>query len=140
MKARRPDLLTKAKIAESDPRFATAPDDWHGRYLIKGPRGDFLLLMISTGEVWGSIGLPPPACVHVSVSVRDGRFAADRTPTWEEMAWVKDLCWEPEECVIQFHPPKSDYVNHHAGVLHLWKPVGIEIPRPPSITVGPKAA
>jgi hypothetical protein len=69
---------------------------------------------------------------HVSVSTRD------RTPTWEEMSFVKDLFWTEEECVVQFHPPKSEYVNHHPHCLHLWRPLGENIQTPPSILVGPK--
>lgn len=36
----------------------------------------------------------------------------------------------------QYHPPKSAYVNNHPNCLHLWRPIGIEMPRPPSIMVG----
>lgn len=64
---------------------------------------------------------------HVSVSL------ATRTPTWEEMARVKDLWWGPDECVFQFHPPENDYVRCHPHCLHLWKPTapGLSIPLPP---------
>lgn len=27
-----------------------------------------------------------------------------RTPTWKEMAYIKRLCWDDEDVVIQFHP------------------------------------
>lgn len=73
---------------------------------------------------------------HVSLRARD--YKGERTPTWAEMCYVKDLFWDEEECVIQYHPPRSEYVNNHAFVLHLWKPIGIEIPMPPSIAVGIK--
>ena len=52
-------------------------------------------------------------------------------PNWSIMCQVKDLFWEPEDCVIQYHPPQSRYVNRHPGVLHLWRPAGKEIPMPP---------
>jgi len=45
---------------------------------------------------------------------------------------VKDLFWEPDELVVQFHVPKVAHVNIHEHVLHLWKPVGFEIPLPPA--------
>lgn len=73
---------------------------------------------------------------HVSARARDHK--GERVPTWEEMYWLKSLFWDDEECVVQYHPPKSDYVNNHPHVLHLWKPIGIEMPRPPSIAVGLK--
>ncbi|MBU8870651.1 MAG: hypothetical protein KOO60_07295 [Gemmatimonadales bacterium] len=65
---------------------------------------------------------------HVSVSVVGNRKA---TPTWDEMCAIKDMIFAPDECVIQYHPPASDYVNTHPGVLHLWRPVNGEIPMPP---------
>jgi len=67
---------------------------------------------------------------HVSASF------PDRCPTWDEMCMVKDLFWTPEDCVMQLHVPLVDYVNCHPYTLHLWKPIGIEIPRPPSELVG----
>lgn len=51
------------------------------------------------------------------------------------MCAVKDLFFEPEDCVIQYHPPKSEYVNHHPGCLHLWMPLNEKIPLPPKIFV-----
>lgn len=40
-----------------------------------------------------------------------------------------------DERVMQFHPPKSEYINNHPYCLHLWKPVDTEIPHPPMICV-----
>ena len=48
----------------------------------------------------------------------------------------KDLFWLPEETVVQYHPAKADYVNTHPYVLHLWKQIGSEFPKPPKIFVG----
>jgi hypothetical protein len=70
---------------------------------------------------------------HVSVSCRK------RCPTWAEMSFVKDLYWEPEECVVQYHPPHSEYVSNLPHVLHMWRHVSIAFPTPPSIMVGIKA-
>ena len=66
---------------------------------------------------------------HVSVSFKD------RTPTWEEMCRVKDTFWNDNECVVQFHPPKSEYVNVHQYCLHLWKKSGSEFETPPKAFV-----
>ncbi len=52
------------------------------------------------------------------------------------MAYIKDVFWDPEEIVIQYHPPRSQYVNNHPHVLHMWRPLGFEIPLPPISTVG----
>jgi len=67
---------------------------------------------------------------HVSVSL------SNRCPNWKEMSFLKDLFWDSEDLVVQFHPPKSQYVNQHPFTLHLWRPVGIKIPLPPQIFVG----
>jgi len=67
---------------------------------------------------------------HVSVSL------GDRCPTWDEMCRVKNIFWDEEDCVVQYHPPKSDYVNNHPYCLHLFRPIGIELPKPNSIMVG----
>ena len=69
---------------------------------------------------------------HVSVSLPGKK----RTPTWDEMCHVKSLFWDKDECVVQYHPAEKDYVNNHPYVLHLWKPIGVDVPKPPSIMVG----
>lgn len=97
--------------------------------------GRRLNVIASDGRDWAEAGLEGEPWEHVSVSVY---LRADRCPAWPEMAWVKSLFWGPEEAVIQIHPPESEYVNFHAGCLHLWRPIGVAIPPPPSITVGPR--
>lgn len=69
---------------------------------------------------------------HVSVST------PSRIPSWAGMCFVKDLFWEPEEAVMQLHPPASQYVNNHPWTLHLWRPTDAVIPLPPPIMVGPR--
>lgn len=70
---------------------------------------------------------------HVSVALP---MAVKRCPTWEEMCLVKELFWDPEDAVWQLHPPRSEYVNCHPYCLHLWRPVSVELPRPPAALVG----
>jgi hypothetical protein len=67
---------------------------------------------------------------HLSVS-----FAC-ACPTWEQMCTAKSIFWGEEECCVQYHPAKSDYVNLHPYCLHIWKPIGIELPKPPKSFVG----
>lgn len=72
---------------------------------------------------------------HVSISRRD------RCPTWEEMCQVKEIFWDDTDCVVQYHPPRSEYVNNHPYCLHLWRQSGSQtMPMPPSYMVGIKAA
>lgn len=76
-----------------------------------------------------------PKWKHVSVSFGPSSKA---TPSWELMCRIKDLFWEPEDVVVQFHPAKKDYVNFHPGCLHLWQSLDAPQPVPPAIFVGPK--
>lgn len=83
----------------------------------------FVRCVVSDGMGWK----------HVSVSIEGDK----RTPKWETMCAVKDLFFEPEDWVVQFHPAHSEYVNYHPGCLHLWKS-DQPFPVPSSIMVGPK--
>lgn len=74
-----------------------------------------MAVIAANGEGWD----------HVSVSRKN------RCPTWEEMCFIKDKFFEESECVIQYHPPKADYINKHNFVLHLWRPHNEVIPMPP---------
>ena len=111
MRAKPPEALEKKRISING-RWETTVGSMHGAFLFRN------LKIISSGErsifnEWE----------HVSVSHRG------RCPSWEEMRDVKDLFWAEDECVVQFHPPKSEYVNIHPYVLHLWKPpYPIELP------------
>jgi hypothetical protein len=66
---------------------------------------------------------------HVSVSTNT------RCPHWDEMCIIKDLFWDEEDCVVQYHPPASKYINNHPYVLHMWRPIDQEIIIPPSYLV-----
>lgn len=72
---------------------------------------------------------------HVSVSIHKHPH---KTPTWAEMCFVKDLFWDEEDAVMQLHPPRSRWISNHDGCLHLWRPIGKEIPLPPDALVGVK--
>lgn len=71
---------------------------------------------------------------HVSVCP----YKKHITPSWDDMCRVKEMFWNDDECVVQFYPPKSEYVNNMVNCLHLWRPIGITMPTPPSILVGVK--
>ncbi len=66
---------------------------------------------------------------HVSVSL------SHRCPNWKEMCFIKNLFWDDEDIIIQYHPPKSQYVNNYPHCLHLWKPKKEKISLPPTILV-----
>lgn len=104
--------------------FASEPGGW-GMFLVPtGLRRPYPLRVVATDE---------HGWQHVSVALP---LAMKRCPSWEEMCFAKRLFWEPEDCVVQFHPPESEYVNNHPHCLHLWRPIALELPRPPAILVG----
>lgn len=76
-------------------------------------------VIASWGEGWD----------HVSVSLEH------RCPTWDEMCFVRDFFFNPDECVVQYHPAEENYINDHDYCLHLWRPQNQEIPMPPKIFV-----
>ena len=99
--------LKVEKYRERHPYLGRSPSGSnHGYFIINKLR------VISSGSAWeGAKGWE-----HVSVSRADGRM-----PSWLEMKKVKELFWRDDECVVQYHPPKSDYVNIADGCLHLWR-------------------
>lgn len=82
--------------------------------------GQVLLVIVSCDLGWE----------HVSVSRRK------RTPNWPEMDFVKRLFFKDDETVMQLHVPPTEHINCHPNCLHLWRPVGATIPRPPMALVG----
>ena len=112
----------KDRVREG-PLGTTAMAGNNGVFRIVSSRGDVLRVIASDGLGWE----------HVSVST------ATRCPTWEEMCEVKGRFWDPEDCVVQFHPPRSKYINCHPFCLHLWRPVAAAdwVPLPPVYLVGP---
>jgi len=113
-----------------DQRFRTEPGDKFGLFRLASPTtGATLRVIVGGGEAWAKEGMEGEPWDHVSVS------RIDKCPTWEEMCFVKSLFFDDEECVVQYHPPKSSYVNNHPNVLHLWKPSVTQIPMPPKMCV-----
>ena len=85
--------------------------------------GSPIRVIASDGEGWQ----------HVSVTIEGG---GSKPPPWWVMCRVKDLFWEDEDWVCQFHPAKSQYVNNHPGCLHLWRPTAEKLPIPKANMVG----
>jgi hypothetical protein len=106
--------------------LASLPGNPYGVFKdVPGPAGRALLILAVNGDDTG--------WEHVSVSIPKQKH----TPNWKEMCFVKDLFWDAEDAVVQFHPPRSAYVNNVSNCLHLWRPVdGVRLP--PGILVGIK--
>lgn len=103
--------------------FLGMPTEEGGLFKFDGPCGKTLLAQASNGGGWE----------HVSVSRQGLKYV----PNWEEMCFVKNLFWDEEDCVIQFHPPKSKNVDM-APVLHLWRKCNEDWETPPENFVGVK--
>lgn len=123
MRTRLPEKLELGRV-DGEP-------DWgaYGRFIIHGPCGERLCIVASGADDDDEAS---GGWEHVSVSTRR------RTPNWTEMCFVKDLFWDEEECVMQLHPPKSQWVNNHSHCLHLWRSKHQPIPQPSSGLVGIK--
>lgn len=96
-----------------------------GAFTVVGPCGETL-------NIWSSDGVVPEALGWEHVSVSTNR----RCPNWQEMCFVKDMFWLPEECVIQYHVPVMHHINNHPFCLHLWRNKEQSIPMPPPEMVG----
>lgn len=103
--------------------YGYSGDHTCGAFMVANPSDPRLPLRViaAAGEGWD----------HVSVST------IARCPTWEEMEYIKRMFFEEHETAMQLHVPPCDHVNCHPFVLHLWRPHDVQIPRPPSIMVGP---
>lgn len=116
-------LLNEHRISEGD--MGSTPD--------MGFNGAFRLKI--DGRWWNIIASDGYGWQHVSVSCDSSQKSV---PTWRIMCMIKDLFWEPEDAVVQYHPAKSEYVNHHPGCLHLFRPTVEKLPVPSYWMVGPK--
>lgn len=94
-----------------------------------GNSGLFLIKTLKLPQQIRCIASDGMGWEHISVSLHN------RCPTWEEMCFIKGLFWDEDDCVMQLHPPKSEYVNNHPYCLHLWRPINSAIPVPPKILV-----
>jgi hypothetical protein len=98
-----------------------------------GMNGAFLL--IRDGKRLACISSDQEGWEHVSVTDQTLRHSQRTPPTWDDMCFIKAAFWDDEECVIEYHVPRSEWINQHPGCLHLWRPRAVEIPRPPSLFV-----
>lgn len=132
MRSKKHNMLDRWRlIIPGRPEFYTDPSYGHNGLFsipLKGVDGKVQLIL----RVMASTGDDTMPWEHVSVSCP----GLERCPTWGEMCYIKDIFWDEEECVIQYHPAKSNYISQHPYCLHMWKPIGVELPKPPAIAVG----
>ena len=115
--------LERWRVRSGD--MASEPGATFGAFTVHARRPS-LFVIASDGGDWPFGGV---AWEHVSVST------LIRCPTWDEMELVRSWCWRDDELVLQLSVPRSKHINHHIHCLHLWKPIGVEIPMPPAETI-----
>lgn len=93
-------------------------DEFNGFFMLK-IKGEKYKVMASNGLGWD----------HVSVSHKH------KIPSWTVMNTIKDMFFEEDETVVQFHPKKSEYINIHPNCLHLWRKHDQEYELPPTLMV-----
>ena len=119
-----PDILERARVTTGE--FASWRDFGpYGMFELRHLAGDIMRIIAAGADYAETEGWE-----HVSVS------CTFRTPDWGEMSYVKDLFWEPDETVFQFHPAKSLHINCHPFCLHLWRNVNMPAILPPGRLVG----
>lgn len=119
---------------------STDADGRNGMFLLPSPEPGWMLAALASD---GDDPDVPEAAgwEHVSVHAykpTTHKVERQRTPTWKEMCAAKDMFWDDEDVVMQLHPRRSEYVNLHPHVLHLWRSRTRAIPEPPALLVGPK--
>lgn len=123
-------LKTNSVEKFRSPNFPKEGDDPGGFFVIPHPRkkGVSFCCIVSNSEGWEHVS------INLRIFTKNGLNSkqVERCLTWPETCYIKQLFWEEEDCVLQYHPPKSKYVNNHPFVLHLWRPINQEIPQPPT--------
>jgi hypothetical protein len=96
-------------------------DRYNGCFIFPSPidRAKHLRVMAGVGDGWD----------HVSVSL------VSRCPVWEEMEWIKRRFFRHNEVAYQLHVTSDRHINRHPFTLHLWRPLHVKIPMPPSYMV-----
>lgn len=127
MRSPLPNTLEAGRITRG-PFASDRSHGGNGQFFISGPCGARLGIQAADCAHMEAMGWE-----HVSVKAHVSR-SKTRVPNWVEMCFVKNLFWDYDVWVVQFHPSNEDYVNNHPHVLHLWRYV-FGFPTPPKILV-----
>ena len=126
MKKEFPEVVEAARTNNIAP-YQSNKGDRFGLFLFRYRGKEFMIMAVAALQEGDMI--TEDGWDHVSVSTQGNH--AKHPPTWEDMCYFKDLFFESDECVIQYHPPKSAYVNTMDRCLHLWRPANGFVPMPP---------
>lgn len=101
-------------------------DDYGCFHIPHAKTGVKLRCIVSSGKVGLAEFGEKWAWDHVSVSL------PGRCPNWPEMSFIKSVFWADDETAFQLHVPAADHLSLHPYCLHLWRPLALRIPLPPS--------
>jgi len=93
-------VLESARVIDHPFLATTSTDGNNGAFFIDSPEPGWRLALICSD---GSDPTVAEKWEHVSVHAfrgHEGPTLRIRTPTWREMAFVKDLCWDGEDVVM----------------------------------------
>lgn len=93
---------------------------WNGAFIVP-LEGELWHVILSDGMGWR----------HLSVKNAQKKVL----PSWGLMARLKELFFDDDAWVVQFHPAKDEYVNLHPCVLHLWESLDEPMPHPHVVQV-----
>ena len=115
------------KFRQLDGVYGTTSDDGNnGAFNLHLIKQDYFIIC-SDGLGWEHVSISKKRAITSKMEYR--------APSWSVMCAVKDLFWEKEDTVIQFHPKKSEYVDKHPACLHLWRKTGTNLALPPTLCV-----
>lgn len=100
-----------------------------GSYQFRHPwiKDYWLFCMVSTKDGWELVRITLKKMADKKTNRVVG---VDRSLTREECCIVKDLFWNPEECVVDFIGPMTHYVGNIVHSTFLWRPVDNPLPVP----------
>jgi hypothetical protein len=81
-------------------------DGWNGAFIVP-----------LEGEMWQVIISDQCGWRHLSATNAQKK----QLPSWHIMCRLRDAFFPDDAWVVQFHPPKEDYIDIHPYVLHLWE-------------------
>jgi hypothetical protein len=89
-----------------------------------GFNGHFIVPL--EGEMWHVILSDQLGWKHLSVTNAQKKIM----PNWTVMCHLKDAFFGDDECCVQYHPAKEDYIDDCKWCLHLWTPLNEALPKP----------
>lgn len=93
-------------------------DQRNATYVVMGPQKRELLVIISDKAGWD----------HCRISVNLSR---KQEATNEEIMYIRELIFKPDEVVVEFHNMREGYINDDTVTTHLWRNQGEVIAVPP---------